>query len=376
MDKIQVIAALRALAVAVEHDVLTVEQVLSRTADFGCSMAKGSETGGCLNCYAARMHARNLPGLVGITEKALDLPLHWRPIRVHAERCGKTVLGAQAACTCRREDRYRTRPRRIFVNSQSDLFHENLPDEAIDRVFAVMALCPQHIFQVLTKRPERMLAYIATLSEARILHDRITGPAIDLMRGDDLRRIDWMLPSWPLPNVWLGVSVEDQKTADARIPLLLQTPAAKRFVSYEPALGPVSFRWMSAWPENAPHAAMNPSGSTNHLDGLRRLDWIIVGGESGPSARPFDIAWARRAIQECREAGVACFVKQLGANPQEIAYPRDVTEAEAARWMRDGWTRVVDGDGEQWRKYYRLKDRKGGDMSEWPEDLRVREFPC
>lgn len=173
----------------------------------GCSMAKGSETGGCLNCYAARLSARNLPemrspttgesfarilqsgprwtGKVELIEKALALPLKWR------------------------------KPKRIFVNSLSDLFHEALPDEAIGRVFRVMECAPLHTFQVLTKRPDRMLEYCARRAQ--------------------------------LPNVWLGVSVENQATADARILRLLKTPAAKRFISYEPALGPVDLRpWFAS----------------------------------------------------------------------------------------------------------------------------------
>lgn len=313
----------------------------------GCSMAKGSETGGCLNCYAARLNARNLPemkspttgepfarilssgprwtGKVELIEKALTLPLKWR------------------------------KPKKIFVNSMSDLFHEALTAEQIDRVFAVMALCQQHTFQVLTKRPERMLWYA-------------TGPPKDRMRP----------VLWPLPNVWLGVSVEDQKTADARIPLLLQTPAAKRFVSYEPALGPVDFTHYlamtcRAW-EMGQH---NPAACDGPNCPGRQVDQIIVGGESGPGARQFDIQWARTTVEQCKTAGVSCFVKQLGANPQEVAFPAGVTESESLRWQADGWTRITmdTHPGCHWRKYLRLKDRKGGDMAEWPSDLRVRELP-
>ncbi len=277
----------------------------------GCSMAKGSEKGGCLNCYAARTALRRpasglavmrdsgprWTGKVGLVEKHLADPLHWRA------------------------------PKRIFVNSMSDLFHESLPDEAIDRVFAVMALCPQHTFQVLTKRPERMRKYLNTLQ-------RIAIPG-----GHSIAE------QTPLPNVWLGVSVEDQKTADERIPLLLQTPAAVRFVSYEPALGPVDFiRYL------LPH--WTPQFGA---DQPPWLNLVIVGGESGPGARPFDIDWARNTIAQCKAAGVACFVKQLGADPYEI-----VSHADYDFEPKD----VI------------LKDRKGGDMSEWPHDIRVREMPA
>lgn len=287
----------------------------------GCSMAKGSETGGCLNCYAARFNARGLPGLMSPTtgkpfarilpsgprwtgdveliESQLALPLKWR------------------------------KPRKIFVNSQSDLFHEALSREAIDDVFAIMARCPQHTFQILTKRPERMLAYLSHEDVGRRIAETVE--AANWEQGLDAE-IDWCdcppLDVWPLPNVWLGVSVENQPTADARIPLLLKTLAAVRFVSYEPALGPVDFR---KWTE--------------------RLGWVIVGGESGPGARSFDIAWARNTVEQCKAVGVPVFVKQLGAKP-------------------------VDGSRYSMRPIpLALKDRKGGDWDEWPADLRVREMP-
>ncbi len=244
----------------------------------GCTMAKGSETGGCLNCYAARMAARNLPEMKSPTTgqpfaRMMDSGPRWT---------GDLELIVNALPWPIRWQK----PLRIFVNSMSDLFHEALSDEAIDRVFAVMAACPQHTFQVLTKRPERMLIYL----QNRPL----------------------------LSNLWLGTSVENQTTADIRVPLLLQTPAAIRFVSYEPALDGVSFR---KW--------------------LPGIDWIIVGGESGPGARPFDPEWAASVVAQCHAAGTATFVKQLGARPIGL----------------------------------KLTDRKGGDWNEWPVNLRVRQFP-
>lgn len=288
-------------------------------------MAKGSEAGGCLNCYAARQASRNFPGMrspttgeafavlrdsgprwtgkVELIESALEIPLHWK------------------------------KPRRIFVNSMSDMFHENLPDEAIDRIFAVMALCPQHTFQILTKRPERMLEWSKrTVPEVRIQS------AMGKNRGTPWG--NQKPHQWPLPNVWLGVSVENRATCEARLYDLGRTPAAKRFISYEPALEAVGdFR--------LPHLACNM--------GLPNPDWIIVGGESGPGARPFDIQWARDTIEVCKLGRIACFVKQLGAQPYKI-------------------TGELGGIG-GYKDWLNLKDRKGGDWSEWPEDLRVREFP-
>ncbi len=116
----------------------------------------------------------------------------------------------------------------------------------------------------------------------------------------------------PLPNVWIGATIVNQEEADRDIPKLLAVPAAKRFLSMEPLLGPVSLRWARAWPENAPTTAQSPSGRTDHLDGLRRLDWVIVGGESGPGARPMHPAWARDLRDQCEEAGVAYMFKQFG----------------------------------------------------------------
>ena len=233
---------------------------------------------GCRNCYAAGDALRMgynprtayyegiatrtatgravFTGLVKCLEDRLDQPSKWRD------------------------------PRLVFVNSMSDLFHRDVPGSFIRRVFDTMAECPRHTFQVLTKRPERMLELLSAHT--------------------------------PLPNVWIGVSAEDQGAADHRIPLLLRTPAAVRFVSAEPLIGPVDL--------------------TPYLGGL---GWVIVGGESGSRARPCDPAWLRNVVRQCAGAAVPCFVKQVGTRPVGI----------------------------------RVTDPKGGDPTEWPEDLRVREWP-
>jgi len=247
------------------------------------------------------------------------------------------------------------KPQRVFVNSMSDLFHEALPDEAIDRVFAVMAMCERQTFQILTKRPRGMRDYFTESDRIYEIEQRM----YELGGPEDATTII----RWPLPNVWLGVSVEDQATADERIPLLLQTPAAVRFVSYEPALGPVSFRW-AKWDD-----WKTPDGSrrevVGHLDGMRGLSWVIVGGESGPGARPFDLAWARSVLRQCREAGVPAFIKQLGARPFSFD-PIDGWEP----LFRDRHGREPSGE---WVPQF--KSPKGGDPAEWSPDLRVREFP-
>lgn len=283
---------------------------------------------GCANCYIERTPPFRIAGRkfvhgdipLQFHADRLDAPLHWK------------------------------KPRRVFVNSMSDLFHEDVPDEFIDRVFAVMALCPQHTFQVLTKRAERMRDYMVALDRAIRLPTnpfprwRSEAEEILSVRGDTTTIVTAI---WPLPNAWLGVSVENQHFADERIPLLLEMPAVVRFVSCEPLLGPVDlqefvpgYSWLrSEHPMDAP------------------LDWVIVGGESGPQARPCDVAWVRSIVAQCKAAGVPVFVKQLGAAP----------------FYRTGepfnGPQQLHSDGE------RLRNRKGGDPAEWPVDLRVREFP-
>lgn len=267
-------------------------------------------TPGCDHCYAMTLAPRlkamgsakyqtdgdprtSGPGF-GVTEhpSALDQPLRW------------------------------TRPRRVFVNSMSDLFHAEVSDEFIAEVFAVMALAPQHIFQVLTKRHGRMRS---------LLNDDGFTAAVGKAWGA-MPLYGTRLPlTWPLPNVHLGVSVEDQKWADLRVPALLGTPAAVRWISAEPLLGPVTFRW----------AAWQSVRGANHLDGLRGLDWMVVGGESGGGARPMVAEWARTLRDECAEADVPFLFKQAGS-------------VLAREWG--------------------CKHKKGGDSAEWPEPF-PREYP-
>jgi protein gp37 len=235
------------------------------------------------------------------------------------------------------------KPRRVFVNSMSDLFHENVLDEWIDKIFAVMALTPQHTYQILTKRPERMHKWLTR---------RGTWPLVSMIEKiqEIPDRDGYIKPpslghiKWPLPNVWLGVSVEDQKTADERIPLLLKCPAAVRWISAEPLLGPIDLTWN--YRSTVSPIGAHPSIHHRYVD---KLGWVVVGGESGPNARPCDIANIRSIVQQCKAAGVPVFVKQLGADPRTVE-------------RRIGYQ-------------LNLKNRKGGDMNEWPEDLRVREFP-
>lgn len=254
----------------------------------GCSLVSA----GCANCYAMKQahrfsgrgkpyedltelgpHGPRWNGNIMLVPEALEEPLRWKT------------------------------PARVFVNSMSDLFHEDVPIKFISRVWLTMQLAPQHTFQILTKRPERMLAYMREFGHYE---------------------------GKPLPNVWLGVSAENQETADERIPLLLQTPAAVRFVSAEPLLGPVSFRWAHWEPFNRDRVI-------NHLDGLRRLDWVIAGGESGPGARPMHPEWARSIRDQCQAADVPFFFKQWGEWTPGENVIRRAGMIETATWWDGKW---------------------------------------
>ena len=175
------------------------------------------------------------------------------------------------------------KPRRVFVNSMSDMFHADIPDEYIARVWAVMALAHHHTFQVLTKRPGRMRSLLTSSA----FRATVRQSAVGMTPG-------WTpaCSYWPLPNVWLGVSAGDQRWADVRIPVLLDTPAVVRFVSAEPILGPIKFDFIH-W---------------------GTLDWVIVGGESGAGARPMRPGWARDIRDRCRDAEVPFHFKQWGAH--------------------------------------------------------------
>lgn len=446
----------------------------------GCSLVSA----GCANCYAMKQahrfsgrgkpyedltelgpHGPRWNGNIMLVPEALEEPLRWKT------------------------------PARVFVNSMSDLFHEDVPIKFISRVWLTMQLAPQHTFQILTKRPERMLAYMREFGHYE---------------------------GKPLPNVWLGVSVENQATADERIPLLLQTPAAVRFVSAEPLLSPINLsQWLKGGHDNddkryagvsfggdrsitsgtgridmegksqGRHGAgerisattvhcgretlqsgsasgrmdgkqktIHPSShgdqsqgweqeqelsrqsrtgdahweyysqfqkagsqtqgatrreehiceidrasgvgdqepvgrSGNDTEGSRReiryfptqrvgdlssqnvearalISWLIVGGESGPGARPCDVAWIRSIKNQCKQADVPVFIKQLGKSPYAVC-------GQCGRSVGYVLGGLVDACGHTHAKLIaemaKLKDRKGGNCDEWPEDLMVREFP-
>ncbi len=209
------------------------------------------------------------------------------------------------------EDPLRWRKPR-HVELRSDLFHEDVPDEWIDKVFAVMALAPRHTFQVLTKRPKRMRGYFHARRDGDPWAEAADYIA-DLCGMEDHAVV--LEPSdIPLPNVWLGTSVEDQPTADERIPHLLETPAAVRFVSAEPLLGPVDLNNIHrSQGEYIDALWCEETTEDDQLFGGATIDWVIAGGESGPGARPMHPEWARSLRDQCAAAEVPFFLKQWGA---------------------------------------------------------------
>ena len=301
----------------------------------GCSKTSP----GCEKCYAIplahRLGSNPASHYAGTTRRSGG-KTQWT---------GKIALAPEKTLTAPLR---RRKPTMYFVNSMGDLFHEDVEEEWINAVFAVMAVAQKHCFQVLTKRADRMQDYV-----------RRTGRTIHWLEtaarklGYTLQFESTGLVPWPLPNVWLGVSAEDQQRADERIPLLLETPAAVRFVSAEPLLGPIDLAFLHSNPKkpgdlwNALTGAMGQDGATYyHPIPNVKLDWVIVGGESGPGARPMQPDWARSIVEQCSAAHVPVFVKQLGSV---------FADALAARGYR--------------------YDRKAGDIRGWPDDLRVREMP-
>ena len=306
----------------------------------GCSLASP----GCTNCYAMTMAARiermgTAPYYAGLTQASKAGPV-WT---------GKVATAPRHVLT--QPLRWR-KPRRIFVNSMSDLFHDSVSDETIDRVFAVMALCPQHTFQVLTKRAARMrewfeerwqptpaqrmefggdVVVMPANPHGEDRHDQVYSAASDIGTAagllDTKNDAHWdeagspkaLQFAWPLPNVWLGVSAEDQARADERIPELMATPAVKRFVSCEPLLGAINLDSLreSGWHRLDALRGLSIHDQTENtlasIKPIGRLDWVIVGGESGgKSSRPMHPGWVRSLRDQCAGAEVPFFFKQWG----------------------------------------------------------------
>lgn len=280
----------------------------------GCSKVSA----GCVNCYAIK-EAHRLAG--NPNPKISDV---YRGLT--ERRGGRTEWTGVVKFLPERLDQIlrRKAPTTWFVDSMSDLFHDAVTDADLSRVFKAIQDTPQHTYQILTKRPERMLNVMSRLSGGD-----------DGVVGIDLKRVSSPLV---LPNLWLGVSVENQAAADTRIPLLLQTPAAVRFLSCEPLLEEIN---INVEIDNLAllKTTLRESGSSV------QVDWVIVGGESGSKARPFDLRWGESLVKQCKAAGISVFVKQLGSDP-------------------------CIGDD-----FWKISNSKGNDFSEFPPSLQVRQFP-
>ncbi|MBW4690046.1 MAG: phage Gp37/Gp68 family protein [Komarekiella atlantica HA4396-MV6] len=306
---------------------------------------------GCKHCYAATaakssrlqqfsqyQTVSEWDGTVEFVKSQLIKPLHWR------------------------------KPKKIFVCSMADLFHANVPFEWIDQVMAVVALCPQHTFQVLTKRPERALKYFRQpqlwVKWYEAAKEHLWG-AIGENFGGLINLQQYFIDQpFPLPNLWLGTSTENQAMADKRIPILLQIPASLRFLSCEPLLEEIT---LSRYHNNGigylGHKIKCPNCGVTGINPPDKyyqycwqcnsemerkeptISWIICGGESGPNSRPCHIEWIESIVIQCQESNTPVFVKQLGANAHH--------------------------QGQR----FKTRDKKGGEIEEFPEQLRIREFP-
>lgn len=278
---------------------------------------------GCDRCYALTM-AKRLKGMGSAKYQNDGDPRTSGPgfaITGHPDTLGEPLRWKK--------------PRRVFVNSMSDLFHARVTTSLIADVWKIMAATPQHTYQILTKRASRL------------------GPVLSKVHAE-------LGLTEPLPNVWLGVSVESQKYADLRIPGLLRAPAKVKFLSCEPLLGPVDltripFRGDTDYVVDALRGRYGLREPRElfcfGMASLTPINWVIVGGESGPGARPMDLAWAAHLVEQCQHTKKPVFVKQLGSV-----------------WARDmAWGgKTVAGHG----------DTKGGTPDYWPTHLRVREYPA
>lgn len=282
---------------------------------------------GCKNCYASGINKRFGTGL-GFEVPNLD---------EHEFFIDEKILY---------EPELRQKPCTIFVGDMFDLFHEAIPPRLVGRVFGVMAKSPQHTFQVLTKRAKYMMEIL-------------------------MRFNDFLSPEirHPLPNVWVGVSVENQEYADERIPFLLHTPATVRFISVEPLLEEIDLQNLNLFEHVIPQleaakihevGKINPNypthlpfdcliGTSPHGDKTPAINWVICGGESGPGARPFQLEWAQSLLNQCRDVNVPFFMKQVGSHPMRMLCGQPVP--------------------------IKLTHGKGGNPEEWPGEYRVREFP-
>jgi len=292
---------------------------------------------GCKNCYAEARNKRFAGANWGkgkprrrTREANWRMPLRWN---LETRKTGKRF--------------------KIFL-SLCDWLDEEVPIEWLSDFLALIYATPNLIWQLLTKSPENWRTRLTETLHVLVRQENFTA-AVEVRA--------WLQQEPPLApqNVWLGVSVEDQERADERMPVLLNIPAKLHFLSCEPLLEPIDL-------ENYLPCSRRPVGDAraSHSEAAT-VDWVIAGGESGPGARPCDIQWIREIIAQCELAKVPVFVKQLGAFPFDFDGREEVWLKTLPPQYRDG-TRYAIAER-------RIKDRKGGDPAEWPEDLRIRQFP-
>lgn len=306
----------------------------------GCSVL----TPGCTNCYAMKLAGTRLrkhPSRAGLTKATNAGPVWNGKVRFNEEWLTQPLSWRKQ--------------RMVFVCAHGDLFHEDVPDAWLDRVFAVMALAPQHTFQALTKRAKRMREYCNQITApgrqwAQIAHFGMQAQFPEEAIREAMDRL-----GKPLPNVWFGVSTERQQEADQRIPDLLATPAAVRFISAEPLLGPINLTQIMrrAADDDWTYCDNALTGFRAHKCGGwqdTKLDWVIAGGESGDGARPMHPDWVRSLRDQCAKTGVPFFFKQWGAWSQ--FYDRDRDDPD--------WRNVPQVDNQMGRGATRWHNLAGG----------------
>lgn len=308
----------------------------------------------CDRCYAMRVAHRGMDpshrGLTKIRPKgSVHAGVDWNgEVRFLPERLGIPLRWKKA--------------RKVFVNSMSDLFHPRVPFEVIAASLMVMAACPQHTFQVLTKRAARARAFFVWLSEqGDTVWNTLHACAEKHMLPEDFKQLEDRLgfPAWPLPNLHLGVSAGRQETADAKVFDLLHCPAAVHWVSMEPLLGAVDLTQLNIGDGQILNALTGHIYLPPHRGiffAPNKITWVVPGGESGGGARACDLDWIRALASQCERFKTPLFVKQIGARP--VFFPGDPVTG-------------YEGIAQQWP----INDAKGEAMAEWPKDLRVRQWP-
>jgi protein gp37 len=314
---------------------------------------------GCAHCYAKVEHDRRHKASLAGKKVAPQYAQPFEVVQLHGDRLDAPLR--------------RRKPTKYFVTSGADPFHDDVPEDFLALMFAYMACARRHTFQLLTKRPargqellnsqpfrEQVAAYVSMVAMEH--SDPLNRSRFDLRATAPDVEDD---SAWPLANVWLGVSVENQRFAHERIPLLLSTNAAVRFLSCEPLLGPVDLT-------DIPGPFYTRFNSLDDSTLRPAINWVIVGGESGRSAREFDLDWARTIIGDCKTASVPVFVKQVGR------YPAIANDAGGQQWP-DGILPLAEDYEPEFQGELaplELHNAHGSDMAEWPEWLRVREFPA